>query len=332
MSASRATETASEHVADLQSRIDEALASLVLDREPAVLYEPVQYVLEGGGKRVRPIILLLVAEAYGRAPTSVLSVALAVEVFHNFTLVHDDVMDASPERRGRPTVHEKWDTGTAILVGDRLLGLSYELLDDAESVAPEALYDVFHPMVERLCSGQALDASFEGKDEVSVEAYLQMIDGKTAALIAAAFRLGAVVGEAPKAHRTRLHTAGQYVGRAFQIQDDLLDVTADGEEWGKAVGGDLVNGKKTYLTLRVLERAEGDEYEWFNRLVREGGLPQSDVAEARERMDRLGVFDDAREAVEEYTDRARRHLEVLPEGRGATILQWLIDQMEARSY
>lgn len=332
MSASSTTETASEYVGTLRSRIDEALSSLVADREPAVLYDPVQYVLEGGGKRVRPIVLLLVAEAYGRDPTSVLPAALAVEVFHNFTLVHDDIMDASPERRGRPTVHQKWDTETAILVGDRLMGLSYELLEEAESVTPGALYEVYHPMVERLCSGQALDASFEDQEEVTVEAYLNMIDGKTAALIGTAFALGAVVGDAPEAHRSRIHTAGRHVGRAFQIQDDLLDLTADGEEWGKAVGGDLVNGKKTYLTLRALERAEGDEYEWFFRLVTEGGLPRSDVTEARQRMDRLGVFDDAREAVTEYTERARRHLEVLPEGRGAATLRWLINQMEARSH
>jgi geranylgeranyl diphosphate synthase type II len=122
------------------------------------------------------------------------------------------------------------------------------------------------------------------------------------------------------------------VGRAFQVQDDLLDLTADGEEWGKAVGGDLVTGKKTFLTLRALERAEGSEYDWFARIVTDGGLPPSDVPEARDRMERLGVFDDAKEAVRRYSDRAREHLQVLPEGPPADALHWLIDQMEARSY
>jgi geranylgeranyl diphosphate synthase type II len=122
------------------------------------------------------------------------------------------------------------------------------------------------------------------------------------------------------------------VGRAFQIQDDLLDLTADGDDWGKAVGGDLVTGKKTFLTLRALERAEGEEYEWFARIVTDGGLPKTDVTEARERMARLGVFDDARDAVQRYTDRAREQLQVLPEGHSSTSLRWLIDQMEARSY
>jgi geranylgeranyl diphosphate synthase type II len=304
----------------------------VADREPAVLYDPVQYVLEGGGKRVRPTLLLLVAEAYGTAVTTALPAALAVEVFHNFTLVHDDIMDEADERRGRPTVHTKWDVGTAILVGDIMMGLSYELLGEVDAAADDALYDVYHPMVEQLCAGQALDASFEGASSVSVDAYLEMIDGKTAALLRTAIELGALIGGAPPDERAELREAGGLVGRAFQIQDDLLDLTAEGDEWGKAVGGDLVVGKKTYLTLRALERAEGDEYDWFARLITDGGLPPEDVPEARSRMERLGVFADARDAVETYSDRAREHLRVLPEGPAATALHWLIDQMEARSH
>jgi geranylgeranyl diphosphate synthase type II len=321
-----------DHVASLRTQIEDGLRGAVADREPAVLYDPVQYVLDGGGKRVRPTLLLLVAEAYGRSAETALPAALAVEVFHNFTLVHDDIMDEADERRGRPTVHVKWDVGTAILTGDLLMGLSYELLGQVEGVPDDALYEVYHPMVEKLCAGQALDASFEGKDDVSVDAYLDMIDGKTAALLSACFELGAVVGDAPAAHRDSLRTAGQLVGRAFQIQDDLLDLTADGDDWGKAVGGDLVTGKKTYLTLRALERAEGDEYNWFARLIHEGGLPPSDVEEARERMSRLGVFDEARAAVQRYSDRARQHLDVLPQGQARGTLGWLIDEMEARSH
>ena len=326
------TETDAEHVAALRDRIEEALPALPPDGDPAVLYEPARYVLEGGGKRIRPILLLLVAEAYGRPADAALPAALAVEVFHNFTLVHDDIMDASDERRGRPTVHVKWDVGTAILVGDLLMGRSYELLGEVDDTPLEALYEVYHPMVKQLCSGQALDASFEDEPVVSVEAYLDMIDGKTAALLSAAFELGAVVGEAPRAHRERLRAAGRLVGRAFQIQDDLLDVVADGEDWGKAVGGDLVNGKKTYVTLRALERADGAEYDWFARLSREGGLPPSDVDEARRRMERLGVFEDARSAVEEYTDEARAHLQVLPDGRSRRALQWLLSELEGREH
>lgn len=321
-----------DHITDLRARIDEALPALVADCEPDVLYEPVRHVLRGGGKRVRPLLLLLIAGAYGRSPSSALPAALAVELFHNFTLVHDDIMDESDERRGRPAVHTKWDVSTAILVGDLLMGRSYAVLGEVEGTPYESLYDVYHPMVEKLCAGQALDASFEEEERVSVEAYLEMIDGKTAALLSTACELGAVVGGAPSSHQERLGAAGRLIGRAFQIQDDLLDVIADGEEWGKAVGADLVQGKKTYVTLRALERAEGAEYEWFARLSTEGGLPPHDVPEARERMGRLGVFDDARDSVQRYTNRARDHLEVVPEGRFEETLLSLISQMKARSH
>ena len=191
-----------------RERIDEVLPDVVKSGHPASLADPARFVLNGGGKRIRPIFLLLVAEAYGRSVRAALPAALAVEVFHNFTLVHDDIMDASDERRGRPTVHVKWDVGTAILVGDLLMGRSYELLGEVDDTPLEALYEVYHPMVKQLCSGQALDASFEDEPVVSVEAYLDMIDGKTAALLSAAFELGAVVGEAPRAHRERLRAAG----------------------------------------------------------------------------------------------------------------------------
>lgn len=323
---------ASEHVATLQSRIDEGLTTLVAGREPSVLYDPVRHVLNGGGKRLRPVILLLVAESYGASVEKALPAGLAVEVFHNFTLVHDDIMDGADERRGRATVHVKWDVGTAILAGDLMMGLSYDLLGQVEGPDVDRLYDVFHPMVERLCTGQALDASYEKQPDVSVDAYLEMIDGKTAALLAASFELGGIIGGAPDADRNALHAAGRRIGRAFQIQDDLLDLTADGDDWGKAVGGDLVTGKKTFLTLRTLERAEGAEYEWFARIFREGGLPPEEVPEARERMEQLDVFTDAREAVQRYTDRARQDLQALPEGGATRALRWLVDEMEGRRY
>lgn len=332
MDSSPSIESPADYVSTLRSEIDDALTDLVVDRGPSVLYEPVQYVLNGGGKRVRPVLLLLIAQALGRSRPSVRPAALAVEVFHNFTLVHDDIMDEAHERRGRPTVHVKWDVGTAILAGDLMMGLSYDLLGQVDGVARSAMYEVYHPMVEELCVGQALDASFEEMADVSVDSYLEMIEGKTAALLSAACELGAVVGHADSPTQSALRQAGTQVGRAFQIQDDLLDLTADGEEWGKAVGGDLVTGKKTYLTLRALERAEGDEYEWFARLHTEDGIPASDVEEARDRMDRLGVLDDARDAVRKYSTRAREQFSVLPQGPAKDTVYWLIDEMEARRH
>lgn len=321
-----------DRVAALQSRIDEALPSLVEGRTPAALYDAVEHVLRTDGKRIRPILLLLVAESYGTSVERALPAALAVEVFHNFTLVHDDLMDEDEERRGAPTVHVKWNPGTAVLTGDLMMGLSYDLLGQVDEADAEALYSVYHPMVEHLCAGQALDASFEDEDRVSVDAYLDMIDRKTGALLSAAFELGGVIGGASAAEQDRLSQAGRLVGRAFQIQDDLLDLVAENEAWGRSVGGDLVAGKKTFLTLRVLERAEGVEYDWFARLVTDGGLPPDDVAEARDRMAALGVFDEARDAVRSYTEQAHDHLDDLPEAAATETLHWLLNRMKARDY
>jgi len=322
----------SEHVAALRTRIDEALPTLVEGRTPAALYDAVEHVLRTEGKRIRPVLLLLVAESHGTSAERALPAALAVEVFHNFTLVHDDLMDEDEERRGHPTVHVKWNPGTAVLVGDLMMGLSYDLLGQVEGTDVEDLYAVYHPMVEQLCSGQALDASFEDEEAVSVEAYLDMIDRKTGALLSAAFELGGIIGGASMEEREHLRDAGQLVGRAFQIQDDLLDLTADDDAWGRGMGGDLVQGKKTFLTLRALERAEGADYDWFARLVTDGGLPRDDVPEARDRMATLGIFDEARDAVASYTEQAHDQLARLPDTAATETLHWLLDRLEARDY
>lgn len=327
-----ASENASaEHVASLRARINHALPELVADAGPDVLYDPVRYVLDGGGKRLRPILLLLSAEAFGVATQRALPAALAVEVFHNFTLVHDDIMDHADERRGRPTVHLQWDADTAILTGDMLMALSYDLLTQVDTPHLAKMLDVYHAMVERLCKGQALDKAFETQAETSVEDYMRMIDCKTGALLEAAFEIGGLIGGVVPPQRTALRKIGRRVGRAFQIQDDLLDLTADHDRWGKQVGGDLMEGKKTFLLLRALERAEGDDHAWFARIVAEKGLPPDEVPEARERMRHLGIFDEAEAAVKEYTAGARQQIDALP-GETAPIqtMHWLIDQMQAR--
>lgn len=320
------------HVADLRERVHAALAELEMGVEPPELYEPVRYVLSGGGKRLRPVLLLLAAEIYGAEVARAMPAALAVEVFHNFTLVHDDIMDHAATRRGRPTVHERWDEGTAILCGDYLMALAYDLLARTETSRPAEMHRTFHRMVVRLCEGQALDKAFETRDEVSVEAYLDMIDRKTGALLEAVLDLGALVGDAPEADREVLRAVGRNVGRAFQIQDDLLDLTAEHQDWGKVIGGDLREGKKTYLLLRALERAEGDERAWFRRIVEGGGLPEGEVAEARARMERLGVLDDARAAVMRHTAASQERLEMLPASPARDTLRRLISRMQARMH
>jgi geranylgeranyl diphosphate synthase type II len=318
------------HVAGLRERVHAALAALETGAEPPELYEPVRYVLAGGGKRLRPVLLLLAAEIYGAEVARAMPAALAVEVFHNFTLVHDDIMDHAATRRGRPTVHERWDEGTAILCGDYLMALAYDLLARAEASRPAEVHRAFHRMVVRLCEGQALDKAFETRADLTVADYLDMIDRKTGALLEAVLDLGALVGDAPETDREILRAVGRNVGRAFQIQDDLLDLTAEHQDWGKVIGGDLVEGKKTYLLLRALERAEGDERAWFRRIVEGGGLSEGAVAEARARMERLGVLDDARAAVIRHSAASQERLQALPASPARDTLHWLIDRMQAR--
>jgi len=319
-----------EHIDALRARVEAALATLVPPQDPAGLYEPVRYVLAGGGKRVRPLLALLAAEAFGVEAPRALPVALAVEVFHNFTLVHDDIMDHAPERRGRPTVHVRWDADTAILCGDYLLALSYDLLARAEAGALPRLLRVFSEMVARLCEGQTLDKSFESRPDVSVADYLHMIDCKTGALLQTALVLGGLVGEAEERHLATFREIGHRIGRAFQIQDDLLDLVADDTRWGKSIGGDLTAGKKTFLLLASLERVPPDEREWFAQIVHGGGLPAHEVAHARTRMERLGVLDEAREAVLHHTARATAGLASLPQSPAVDAIRWLIQRMQAR--
>ncbi len=321
---------AEAHLRRLTVTVDEALAGLPLPEEPAALYGPVRYVLAGGGKRLRPALVLLAAETFGAPTERALPAALAVEVFHNFTLVHDDIMDHAPARRGRPSVHVVWDESTAILAGDLLMGLAYDLLAQTETDRLGAIVRRFHRMVMRLCEGQALDEQFETDGAVTVARYLDMIDRKTGALIELALVLGGLVGGADDAALGALADAGRAWGRAFQIQDDLLDLTADDDRWGKTIGGDLLEGKKTYLLLRTLERAEGDEHAWFHRIVTGGGLPEAEIGEARRRMRRLGVLGEARETVLRYYDLGQEALGALPPGPGREGLRGIAGRMARR--
>ena len=317
--------------------VAEALDRVVpAGRAPEGLYAPMRFVLEGEGKRLRPVLVLLAAEACGARAEDALPAALAAEVFHNFTLVHDDIMDHAATRRGRPTVHVRWDEPTAILAGDLLMGEAYRLLAETPRGDLRALFAAFATMVTRLCEGQALDKQFETEPAVSVERYLDMIDRKTGALLEHCLEAGALVAGAPDAHADALRAAGHAAGRAFQIMDDLLDLVADDVRWGKTVGGDLVEGKKAFLLLRALEasNAAGDaatgDAAFFGRIASERGLAPALVPDARARMERLGVLDDARAAIAAYTDDALAHLHALPPTEARDALVWLVRDLSGR--
>lgn len=308
----------------IADEVGEALRTLDLPAEPPGLYDPVRYVLAGGGKRVRPALVLLAAEAFGglSARDRAMPAALGVEVFHNFTLVHDDIMDRSPTRRGRPTVHVEWDEPTAILAGDLMMGLAARLVTSAEGPDPATLAEAHYRTVALLCEGQTLDMAFEKRDDVTVDEYLAMIDRKTGALLEHALELGAMVGGADAAAVATLREAGRALGRAFQIQDDLLDLTADPDALGKPVGGDLVQGKRTLLVLDARQRAEAGDRDWLADVFA-GGIDPGRVPAARDRLDALGVLDRAADAVGEYTAAGRAALDVLPAGSAADALRAL---------
>ena len=246
----------------------DALGRLDFPSEPAELYEPIGYTLAMGGKRMRPVLVLLGAELMGGKLEDAQHAALAIEVFHNFTLLHDDIMDEAPLRRGMATVHTKWNSNIAILSGDVMLVEAYKLISKTPtSVLPEIL-TVFNTAATDVCEGQQWDMNFEGQDDVNLSDYLNMIRLKTAVLLGAALQIGALCAKAEKQDAENLYEFGCHLGIAFQLQDDILDVFGDPEIFGKQAGGDILSNKKTYLKLRALEKAstsQGSELKkWYS--------------------------------------------------------------------
>ena len=227
--------------------------------EPKNLYEPIDYILKLGGKRIRPVLTLMAADIFSSDFKRAFPAALAVEVFHNFTLIHDDIMDAAPLRRGKATVHEKWDTNTGILSGDAMLILAYQYFENYEPIVFQKLAKLFSKTALEVCDGQQLDVDFETRNDVTIPEYINMIRLKTSVLVAAALKMGAIVAEANDENANLIYDFGLNLGLAFQLQDDYLDTFGDPETFGKQVGGDIIENKKTYLYLKALEVATEDD-------------------------------------------------------------------------
>ena len=225
-------------------------------REPKNLYEPIDYILQLGGKRMRPILTLMAADIFSGEFKKALPAALAVEVFHNFTLVHDDIMDDAPLRRGKETVHEKWDTSTGILSGDAMLILAYQYFENYDPEVFQKLAKLFSKTALYVCDGQQLDVDFETRKNVRIDEYMNMIRLKTSVLVAAALKMGAIVANTNDENADLIYDFGLNLGLAFQLQDDYLDTFGDPETFGKQVGGDIIENKKTFLYLKALEVAD----------------------------------------------------------------------------
>lgn len=240
----------------LLEKINQRVASLKIPADPSQLYNPITYTLSLGGKRMRPLLTLLGYSLFKKNYERALDAAIALEVFHNFTLLHDDIMDKAPLRRGKPTVWQKWGSSTAILSGDAMLILAYELLGDYEPVVLKKILPVFNKTALQVCEGQELDMDFESQKNVSISDYLYMIELKTAVLLGAALKLGAITAGAKEKDAEMLYEFGKNTGIAFQLQDDILDVFGESEKVGKQTGGDIISNKKTFLLLKAFELAD----------------------------------------------------------------------------
>jgi len=228
-------------------------------KHPKNLYEPIDYILQLGGKRLRPVIVLMICDLFGENPKKALDAALAVEVFHNFTLIHDDIMDSAPIRRGKETVHKKWDPNTGILSGDAMMIMAYQCIENYEPELYKKLNTLFSKTALEVCEGQQLDMDFETRNDVDLDEYLTMIINKTSVLVAAAMKMGATIASASEKESVAIYNYGLNLGIAFQLQDDYLDTFGDQEVFGKQIGGDIRENKKTYLYLKALEIANEDE-------------------------------------------------------------------------
>ena len=272
-------------------------------REPKNLYEPIDYILQLSGKRIRPILTLMSADILSGDFKKALPAALAVEVFHNFTLVHDDIMDDAPLRRGKQTVHEKWNLNTGVLSGDAMLILAYQYFENYEADTFQELAKLFSKTALEVCDGQQLDIDFETRNDVTIAEYINMIRLKTSVLVAAALKMGAIVSKAPDKDANLLYEYGLNLGLAFQLQDDYLDTFGDPETFGKQVGGDIIENKKTYLFLKAMELANNDDKQklqfFYKQKLEENSIKIDEVTRIFERCDIPGLI---QKLIQDYTN------------------------------
>ena len=313
-----------------KNKIDLVLKKALQGRKPFSLYEPGSYILHSEGKRLRPLLVLLSAQAVGGKFKQVYNAAAAVEMLHNFTLVHDDIMDNADKRRGRLTLHKKYDSNTAILVGDSLLSVAYEyLLKDCNGNAKEVLSAFTKGLVD-VCEGQSMDTDFELKASVSIKEYILMITKKTAAMAEMCCKIGATIGGGNKTKINALSKYGKNLGIAFQIHDDLLDISADEKEFGKTIGGDLVEGKKTYLFIKALEKARGHNRNYLSKVIENKGIKKYQVKNYKVLYEKLGVLEDAKKEIKKYTNQALNSLKVF-NSEQRKIFYWLADALIKRT-
>jgi len=317
--------------------INKKIEQLDWNKEPKGLYEPIAYTLASGGKRLRPTLALIAAECIanggllnGDAMEKTVPAALALEVFHNFTLLHDDVMDRAEVRRGRPTVHVKWNDNTAILSGDQMLIEAYKLLSDVPADKLPQVLKWFNEMATGICEGQQYDVDFEHMSQVTIADYMKMIELKTSVLLANAMRIGGYIAGADEAQQKALYQYGLHIGLAFQIQDDILDVYGDPKTFGKAIGGDICANKKTLLLLTAMETADAESKAELLQWLLVTDRNEEKIAGVTQIYNRLGVREAAETVMEEHTAVALEQLDKLPQNAACEQLRELAEKLVTR--
>ena len=291
---------------ELTEKINRHITGLIFTRQPEELYAPVSYVLSLGGKRIRPVLMLMAYNLYREDVESIYPQATGIEVYHNYTLLHDDLMDKADRRRGKPTVHKVWDENTAVLSGDAMLVLAYQFMAQCPTKHLKEVMDLFSLTALEICEGQQLDMNFETRKDVTEAEYIEMIRLKTSVLLACSLKMGAVLAGASAEDANRLYDFGIYLGLAFQLKDDLLDVYGNPAVFGKNIGGDILCNKKTYLLIKAFEQANPRQLQALNTWVdAESYIPQEKIAAVTTLYNEIGVKAQCEALMADYTNRAR---------------------------
>lgn len=303
--------------------IDKGIKNLAVPEEPSRLYEPIKYTVSSGGKRIRPVLVLAATNLFSDSIDKALSPALAIELFHNFTLIHDDIMDDAPLRRNQPTVYSKWGSNVAILSGDALNILAYQLLSKTDNEHLAKVLNIFNSIALGVCDGQQLDMDYESAQYVTEEEYIGMIEQKTSILLKGALQIGGVIGRASNADVINLGEFGRNLGLAFQLQDDLLDAFGDEKSFGKMIGGDILANKKTFLTIKAFSLAKGNSLEMLSGYFKAQNIePDKKINGVLNIYNELGVKEITESKIEEFYQNALNAMEkvnVLPDKKETLI-------------
>lgn len=290
-------------IEEILNIIEKTIHQLNLSKNPVELYEPIKYALDNGGKRIRPLLLMLSYLNYRENIEEAIKPAIGIEIFHNFTLLHDDIMDKADTRRGKPTVHKKWNQNVAILSGDAMMIYAYSFFLDLQGNIQRPILELFTNTALQVCEGQQYDMNFEQRKNVSIDEYMEMIRLKTAVLLATSLKMGSMIGNAPDNDSDLFYNVGINMGLAFQLQDDYLDVYGQQEVFGKRIGGDIATNKKTFLLISALEKANQNQRSRLMNLLNEPNIEKK-IKEVTELYNEIGVDKDIKEKIKYYSNKA----------------------------